>query len=117
MSYILSARGKRISRKSIHRIANVVRKHCEERSVEPLEPRCLLSRAFTPATDYLAPSAKSVLTIDINGDNRPDLITLNDHGSYYSNLNTVSVLLNNGDGTFAAGVEYPAAQAQSILTS
>src|SRR5438477_9875046 len=113
MSHIVKARGKK-SRNGSHRIAAAVRAHCQGLFIDALEPRRLLSRALSAPTDYLAASAKSFLTVDLNGDNRPDLITLNDH--YYSNLNTLSVLLNNGDGTFAAGVEYPAAQAQSIST-
>jgi tungstate transport system substrate-binding protein len=43
----------------------------------------------------------SVAATDLNGDARPDLIVSN-NGSY-----TVSVLLNNGSGTFAPKVDYP----------
>ena len=38
---------------------------------------------------------------DLNGDGKPDLAVANSGGD------TVSVLLNNGDGTFAAKVDYP----------
>ena len=41
-----------------------------------------------------------IASADLNGDNKPDIVTAN----YDSN--TVSVLLNNGDGTFAAKVDY-----------
>ncbi len=44
----------------------------------------------------------SVTVADINGDGLPDLITANGSDG------TVSVLLNNGDGTFATPVSYPA---------
>jgi hypothetical protein len=44
----------------------------------------------------------SVTVADINGDGFPDLITANGSDG------TVSVLLNNRDGTFAAPVSYPA---------
>ena len=45
---------------------------------------------------------RAVLTADLNGDGRLDLLAVN------SVANTISVLLGNGDGTFAAAVDYPA---------
>ena len=45
----------------------------------------------------------SVTTGDFNGDGRPDLAVANSGGD---TGNTVSVLLNNGDGTFATKVDY-----------
>ena len=44
----------------------------------------------------------SVIAADINGDGKPDLVTAN------GNNGTVSILINNGDGTFAAPVSYAA---------
>lgn len=44
----------------------------------------------------------SVTVADVNGDGLPDIITAN------GSSGTVSVLINNGDGTFAAPVTYPA---------
>src|SRR5262249_32962226 len=43
----------------------------------------------------------SVATADLNGDGKPDLAVAN------YNSNSVSVLLNNGNGTFAAKADYP----------
>ena len=47
-----------------------------------------------------APAPSSVAAADLNGDGKPDLAVANYSG------NTVSVLLNNGNGTFAAKVDY-----------
>ena len=44
----------------------------------------------------------AVALADVNGDGRPDIVTANEAAG------TVSVLLNKGDGTFAAAVTYPA---------
>jgi hypothetical protein len=37
----------------------------------------------------------------LNGDNKPDLVVIDN-----ANLGFVSILINNGDGTFAAPVTY-----------
>ena len=55
-----------------------------------------LEPASVAATD-----PTSVAAVDLNGDGKPDLAVSN----FYSD--TVSVLLNNGNGTFAARVDYP----------
>ena len=47
-----------------------------------------------------------VVAGDLNGDGKPDLVTAN-NGS--NNVGTVSVLMNNGDGTFRKAVNYPIA--------
>jgi len=44
----------------------------------------------------------AVIVADVNGDGHPDIIVANDSAG------TVSVLLNHGDGSFAASVTYPA---------
>ncbi len=42
-----------------------------------------------------------VVAVDLNGDGKPDLVVAN------GTSNTVSVLLGNGSGAFAAKVDYP----------
>lgn len=42
---------------------------------------------------------------DLNGDGRPDLVTANESGAFFGNGN-FSVLMNNGDGTFASPRAY-----------
>jgi Ca2+-binding RTX toxin-like protein len=61
---------------------------------EVLEDRTLPSY-YLPVT-YAVGGATSVAVGDFNRDSRPDLVTAN------QGLSTVSVLLGNGDGTFAA---------------
>jgi hypothetical protein len=61
---------------------------------------------FAPRMDYSTGTRpESVVAADLNGDSHPDIIVAN----YYNpdNSSTVSVLLNNGNGTFAAKVDYP----------
>src|SRR5262249_52042458 len=51
---------------------------------------------FAPVQDYpLTAAPFRVVVGDINGDGKPDLVTLSIYGG------TVSTLLNHGDGTFA----------------
>ena len=47
----------------------------------------------------------------MNGDGKSDLIVANDYSK------TVSVLKNNGDGTFAAKVDYATGAAPNSVTS
>jgi tetratricopeptide (TPR) repeat protein len=61
-----------------------------------------VSASNFPAEDYATGQGPvGIATADFNGDGVPDLVTAN------FNANTVSVLLGNGDGTFAAHVDYP----------
>lgn len=72
--------------------------------------RVLLNRGdgtLAPDVAYANDSAAgagpvSVTVADVNGDGLPDIITANGSNG------TVSVLINDGDGTFAAPITYPA---------
>ncbi len=69
---------------------------------------------FVPAVNYpveqTTQTAHSITAADLNGDGHLDLAAVN-----YDSSNG-SVLLNNGDGTFAAAVLYPVgAQPQSVV--
>ena len=65
--------------------------------LEGLEGRVVLS--FAAPVNYAAgASISSVAVGDFNGDGRADIIAANESPG------TVSVLLNNGDGTFAAPI-------------
>src|ERR1051325_7261527 len=62
-----------------------------------------LSQSFsTPVSYAVGVNPNSVVSGDLNGDNKPDLVAANFVD------NNVSVLLNNADGTFATAVNYPA---------
>jgi hypothetical protein len=64
---------------------------------------------FQPATIYLTGTVglgvDGVAVADVNGDGHPDVLVLNQAGSVNTD-GTVSVLLNNGNGTFKTGVNY-----------
>jgi hypothetical protein len=66
---------------------------------------------FQPHRDYPAPpSAAYAAVADFNGDGFPDLVVA--AGYTFAQPNgQVTVLINNGDGSFAQGVNYPAATA------
>jgi hypothetical protein len=55
---------------------------------------------FITASSYAVPGAADVVIADFNGDGLLDIATSNG----YNNPNTVSVLLNAGDGTFGAPI-------------
>ena len=60
--------------------------------------------SFAPKVDYsTGTSPKSVVVGDLNSDGKPDLAIANGSDSSKS----VSVFINNGNGTFAAKVDYP----------
>src|SRR4051812_33406776 len=74
--------------------------------LECLEDRAVPSTVtFAPATSYAAGNSPyngpySVAVGDFNGDGKPDLAVANQYAY------TVSVLLNSGNGTFAAATSY-----------
>ena len=57
--------------------------------------------ASRPSVDYATGAPDSVAIGDLNGDGKPDLVTAN------ADRDTVSVLLNRGDGSFRAKLDYP----------
>ncbi|TXI68435.1 MAG: hypothetical protein E6Q41_04105, partial [Cyclobacteriaceae bacterium] len=60
---------------------------------------------FNLKTDYVTGSTPYYLAIgDLNGDGKPDLIVTNDNPSLPPNY--ISVLLGNGDGTFASKTDF-----------
>ncbi len=59
----------------------------------------------------MSSGATSVTAADLNGDGKPDLAFTN------NTSNTVSVVLNNGNGTFAAKVDYPAGSVSYSVTA
>src|SRR5262249_28737585 len=65
-----------------------------------LEDRCLPS-FLAPVSYAVGAAPQAVVTADLNGDGKLDLITANGYQS-------ISVLLGNGDGTFAAARSYGA---------
>lgn len=67
---------------------------------------------FQPAINYPVGNGPDGLAVaDLNGDGRPDIIVANSGTNRTdpanADSNTVSVLLNNGDGTFASKQDYP----------
>src|SRR6185437_333831 len=69
--------------------------------------------AFIAKLDHATnPLPGSLVAADLNGDGKPDLALLD--GTLSSAA--VGVLINNGDGTFAAEVDYPAGWAPTSLT-
>src|ERR1700731_2190779 len=58
------------------------------------------SQSFTTQGYPAGAGVNQVIQADFNGDHIPDLATVN------NSSNTVSILINNGDGTFRAHTEY-----------
>jgi glucose/arabinose dehydrogenase len=76
---------------------------------------------FASAVNYATGSAPKGIAIgDVNGDGRVDLLTANTAGNYPNNNNpggdTISLLLGNGNGTFAAASTYTTGRSPFSLT-
>jgi FG-GAP-like repeat len=92
-------------RKPGARSVSIAQKHRLSLAVtEVLEPRKLLSNtiSFHNAVEYAdnATGTFAVAVADLNGDGKLDIVTANDESD------TVSVLLNNGNGTFQPAKTY-----------
>jgi len=75
--------------------------------------------SFAPKQDYPLISAVHPLEVsDLNGDGKPDLIVANSGADSPDDSpnDSVSVLLNRGDGTFLARKEYAVPDAPDIVT-
>ncbi len=60
---------------------------------------------FAPAVTFAAGDGPhAIIAIDLNGDNRVELVTANDS---FGSTDTVSVMINDGAGGFAPRVNYP----------
>ena len=71
----------------------------------------------TFATDTAAsPNPVGIVTADFNGDGKPDLAIINNHGSPASTAN-VGILINNGTGGFNPVVTYPLSTVATELTA
>jgi len=67
---------------------------------------------FAPQTRYAAGSTLSSVSLgDLDGDGDLDMVVANPYTSKFSS--GISVLLNNGDGTFAPQTRYEAGDEQS----
>jgi hypothetical protein len=89
--------------------------------LDVLEDRCLPSGFSAPVNYPVGTNPQAVVTADVNGDGKLDLITAN-QGTYDSATGTyvgggVSVLLGNGRGGFGAARNYAAASAVSLAVA
>ncbi|MGH3089528.1 MAG: FG-GAP repeat domain-containing protein [Rubrobacteraceae bacterium] len=66
---------------------------------------------FAPAATYPVEGASSVTAADFDGDGDTDLATANGFSD------NISVLMNEGDGAFAAAVDYPVVETPSSITT
>ncbi len=78
---------------------------------EGLEPRTLLSAVVfqSPQTLATVANSASVVTADVNGDGKPDIVFLTHSTGDQATIGEVGVMLGNGDGTFQAPTFYPTA--------
>jgi hypothetical protein len=84
-------------------------------SASPISPSAIGAGSLTgllPTADYDTGTAPvSIIAADFNTDGHPDLAAAN------STANTVSILLGNGDGTFATHVDYPAGTGPAAIAA
>jgi hypothetical protein len=76
-----------------------------------LLPLSSFSQSFTTQSYPAGAGVDQVIQADFNGDHIPDLATVN------NSSNTVSILINNGDGTFRAHTEYATGAGPSSLAA
>lgn len=76
------------------------------------------SGGFGPATSYLVGrSSNAIVTADLDGDGTADLAVANRFADTQSQDASVSVLLNNGDGSFAAATSLPQTLTPSAIAA
>jgi hypothetical protein len=84
---------------------------CDDNNACTLQDSCVAGTcvgskpvdSFLPKVDYPAGGeAVAVVAADFNGDDKPDLLVVNDMAE------SASILLNQGDGSFGAPAAYPA---------
>jgi hypothetical protein len=73
--------------------------------LEALEDRCLPS-FFAPVSYSVSSIPQDVVTADLRGNGKLDLVIANTFSSSAPAGNSISVLLGNGDGTFQAATNY-----------
>jgi hypothetical protein len=69
--------------------------------------------SFTRQTTTGGSGPKKLALADLNGDQRPDIAVTN----YWGSSDDISVLLNNGDGTFGTQVRYPIGDLPAGITA
>jgi hypothetical protein len=92
MSFPSWPRNRLSNRPNEHRIASAPAAHFRPR-LESLDDRIVLS--FAAPVAYAVSQPAALVSADVNGDGKPDLLSLTGSG-----ISAVSVQLNNGNGTF-----------------
>lgn len=74
------------------------------------DPKQYLAASQGTTSSGFPGSTVAIAAADFNADGKPDLVVVN------GGVNTVSILLGNGDGTFQAHVDYPTGTTPSSVT-